>query len=90
MIKLKDILEDGSDYRISLKKMFGTEISDIIVSLSTETGEVTVELLDVKLANGLSLGCEGEHDFPYLVSFMDAPVNFDEETLESLYRELYP
>ena len=60
-------LADGSDYEMSLKKM-GLNIADILGYVSHEFGEDTpvFKITDIVLADGTTIGVEGEHDIPYL------------------------
>lgn len=89
-VKLADVVhtnEHGFNY-ISLSKLTGKPIKDVIGNLSMETGEVTFTLSYVVLKDGTKFMVEGEHDFPYL-TWDDVP-NMDEETLDRLYQEMNP
>jgi hypothetical protein len=83
-MKIHDINIEGSDYLISLHKLIGKPIKDIQGYLTSEFGDVTFKMSKVEFADGTFLGCEGEHDLPYLVGFDEQP-NFDDETLQELY-----
>lgn len=86
MIKHTDI--KISSFEISLVKLIGQGVKDIKGYLTMEFGDVTFKMTSIVLNNDTEMGCEGEHDLPYLVSFPNAiPDNFDQETLERLYDE---
>ena len=88
-ITFETVRADDSDYRVSLSKLIGKEVQDIVGYLSQEFGEVLFKLTKVVLADGSEMGVEGEHDFPYLVSYgKDSQPNFDDETLEALREEV--
>jgi hypothetical protein len=88
--QLKDVLADGSTYEISLKKLSGLEVVDVLGYISNEFGQPTFKLTNVVLSNGCRIGVEGEHDFPYLTPhYRDelVPAGLQEETLQALYDE---
>lgn len=88
MINLKDVLADGSTYEISLVKLTGKKIKDVKGYLTSEFGGVTFKVTELVFEDGSTMGFEGEHDLPYLVDYpKQAQPNFDEETLERLYKE---
>jgi len=88
-ITFETVRADDTGYRISLSKLIGKEVQDIVGYLSQEFGEVLFKLTKVVLADGSEMGVEGEHDFPYLVSYgKDSQPNFDDETLEALREEV--
>ena len=88
-ITFETIRADDSDYRISLSKLIGKEVQDVVGYLSQEFGDVSFKLTKIVLADGSEMGVGGEHDHPYLVSYgEDDQPNFDDETLEALYEEV--
>lgn len=88
MKKLSEVTVAGSDYRISLRKLVGVPIVDIVGYITDEFGDATFKMCGVVFENGTRLVCEGEHDLPYLTGFgINEPPNFDDETLQALYDE---
>ena len=76
----KDVLVEGSDYQLSLVKLTGKKIKDIVGYISTEFGDPIFKLCFVVFEGGSEMGCEGEHDMPYLVNYADAVIS--EEQLQ--------
>lgn len=72
-----------SDYEIGITKIIGKKIKEIRGYLTSEFDDLTFKMTKVEFEDGTFLGCEGEHDMPYLVDWDDQP-NFDEETLEEI------
>jgi hypothetical protein len=68
----EDVLADGSDWELSLVKLAGKSIKDITGYISEEFGTPTFKMHTVVFEDGLEMGCEGEHDMPYLVNYKDA------------------
>ena len=88
-ITFETVRADETDYRISLSKLIGKEVQDVVGYLSQEFGDVSFKLIKVIFADGSEMGVEGEHDHPYLVSYgKDDQPNFDDETLEALCEEV--
>ncbi len=63
----KEVLVEGSDYQISLKKMLEKNIKDITGYLTGDFGEPVFHMSYVIFEDGTELSCEGEHDNAYLV-----------------------
>jgi len=86
VVTLKDL--KAGDYEISLTKLIGKPIADVRGYLTAEFGEPIFKMTKVEFEDGTFLGCEGEHDLPYLVNWgrTEQP-NYDAETLERLYDE---
>lgn len=63
----KDI--ETSSYTIGLTKVIGKAIKEIHGYTSTEYDDPVFKLCKVEFEDGTFLGCEGEHDFPYLVKW---------------------
>jgi hypothetical protein len=91
VITAQDIKADNQpgDYLLSVKKLAGKEIKDIVGYLGYEFGFASFKLCQIVFEDGTELGVGGEHDFPYIEQpYPDSsPPNFDEETLERLYNE---
>lgn len=86
MVSYKDL--KVSDYEIGLTKLIGKQVKEIRGYLSGEFGDPCFKLTQIEFEDGTFLGCEGEHDIPYLVSSgRDNQPNYDEETLQRLYDE---
>lgn len=86
---IKEIRPDDKpdDYTVSLTKLMGVPIKDILVSLSSEYGDVTLKLSQVVLEDGRTFFCEGEHDHPYLSDYARI---LDTDELEAMFREENP
>lgn len=90
MIELKDTLVEGSNYRMSLVKLTGAKIKDIVGYLVNEWGEPNFKLVSIEFEDGTRLDVEGEHDMPYVIAYDMPdrdPANMDLETLRRLYQE---
>ena len=84
---VSEVRPDGNpeeDFYISLSKLSGSPVKDVLVHLSREFGDVSVVLSQILLEDGRKLMCGGEHDFPYAEDY-DKVLNNDE--LEAMYRE---
>lgn len=87
----KSILADGSDYRISLVKLTGKQIKDVVGYLASEYSEPAFKVCAIVMEDGTEIGVEGEHDFPYLTPYRTQPQpNMDDDTIERLYKEGNP
>lgn len=80
-----DIVVEG--YYISLTKLVGKQIADVVGSLTNEFDEPCFAMHKIVFHDGTSLFCEGEHDMPYLANYGEEMPNYDEETLKRLYDE---
>ena len=77
-----------SDYEIGLVQLIGKPIANIRGYLSDLGGGPTFKLTKIEFADGTFLGVEGEHDFPYLVTWgTTSQPQYDEATLEALMHE---
>lgn len=84
MITYNDIKVGG--FEISLSKLVGKQVKDIRGYLSKEFGDVVFKMTSIVLEDDTKMGCEGEHEFPYLVQYnASKQPNFDDATLERLY-----
>lgn len=73
---------------ISLSKLTGKQIKDIIGHVSMEFDEPTFQLFQIILEDNTIFWCEGEHDMPYLTDgYGDNAAKFNSEELQSLYDE---
>lgn len=76
-----------SDYEIGLSKLVGP-IKEVHGYLSKEFGDPVFLMTRIEFTDGTELGCEGEHDSPYLVSYGEStPASYTDEKLSRLYRE---
>jgi hypothetical protein len=82
MKEYKDVMVEGSDFKLSLVKIAGKAIKDITGYVSTEFDTPTFKLCNVVFEDGSEMGCEGEHDMPYLVNYKDAVIT--EEQLQNI------
>lgn len=91
MISAKDIqVPDGKYPADSLSKLIGKPIADVIGSVTDAGyGTYVFKISKVIFKDGTFLYVEGEHDFPYLVESNTLQPNFDDETLERIYKEKY-
>jgi len=67
MKKYKDV--KVSDYEIGLTKMLDKKIKEVRGFVTNNFGDPVFELTKIEFEDGTLLGCEGEHDCPYLVSW---------------------
>ena len=63
----KDVKVDSSSFEVSLLKIIDKKIIDIRGYISAEFDEPIFQLTSIVFEDGSELGCEGEHDCPYLV-----------------------
>ena len=87
MKKIADVTAEGSTYEISIVKLIGKPISDIVGYLTNEFGDATFQMCRVVFEDGTDLWCEGEHDLPYLTNSSTKQPNFDDETLKAIYEQ---
>ena len=78
----KDVLVDGSSWELSLVKLSERKIKDVTGYISEEFGTPTFNLSSVVFEDGSEMGCEGEHDMPYLVNYKKEVVT--EEQLQNI------
>lgn len=84
-MKLSELRPDGENFYISLGKLTGREVADVLGYAANEFGEPSFKVCRIIFADGSSCGVEGEHDFPYLVTYPDWPIpGLDQETLQEL------
>lgn len=60
-----------SSYEYGISKISGKKIKEIHGYISTEFDEPTFKMTRVEFEDSSVFGCEGEHDFPYLVGYDD-------------------
>lgn len=72
-----------SDYEIGLTKMVGKKVKEVHGYISIEFGEPTFKMTKIEFDDGSFVGCEGEHDFPYLVNYGQVN-NLEEGVLEGI------
>lgn len=89
-MKHEDALAECSDYEISLTKVLGKKVKDIRGYVTREFDSSVFCMTRVEFDDGTFLGCEGEHDLPYLVDWgrPDSPERcneYSEETLDEIY-----
>lgn len=86
MVTHADLTMGDSGYEIGLTKLIGKSIKEVRGYLTGELGGVTFKMTRIEFEDGTMLGCEGEHDLPYVVNW-DTQPNWNEETLQRLYDE---
>jgi hypothetical protein len=75
-------------YEASLSKLVGKSIKDVIGYFSSLDGTPSFKVTHIIFADDSEVGVEGEHDFPYIVTFAKwEQSNLDEDTLERLDNE---
>lgn len=79
---------DGSSYELSLEKLTGQKIKDVLGYVSMEFGEPSFQLTKIVLENGTQFWCEGEHDHPYITD--GTGDKLDEYLLQSIHDEENP
>ena len=82
-----ELLADGEDYFISLTKLTGKKIVDVVGNVTvSESGAVPVfQMFRIVFDDGTSAYCEGEHDFSYLTKGNGEFV--DQEQMQALADE---
>lgn len=80
--QFKKVSHGKSDYLVSLSKLIGKKVVDVVGYPSNEFGDDTLvfKIDGLILEGGSVIGVEGEHDFPYLPC--------DEDALETKLRAL--
>jgi hypothetical protein len=85
-----DVKIPNSSYEIGLTRVLDKKIKEIRGYITDEFDNLTFKLTRIEFEDGTFLGCEGEHDFPYLVDWgrKDSPEHceFSNEILESIYQ----
>lgn len=85
-IKYKDV--SVGKYEVSLSKLVGKQIKDVIGYFSSLDGPLSFKVTHIVFEDDSEVGVEGEHDFPYIVTFAKwKQANLDEETMERLLNE---
>jgi len=85
MKTLKEVTVDDS---ISLSKLTGKPIKDVLGYISMEFGEPAFKLVKVILEDDTAFWCEGEHDMPYLTDgYGEKAAMFDSDELQAIYDE---
>lgn len=81
-VTFQELRIPDSSFEISLVKLITKPIKDIRGYLTTEFGDPVFKMTKVEFEDGTFLGCEGEHDLPYLVRWgqTDQP-NYDDKSL---------
>lgn len=88
MKKLSDVRPEGSSYGISLTKLAGVPIADVIGYISNEFGEPVFKVTKILFEDGTTTHVDGEHDIAYLSAFGEnAPPSLVDETISDLYRQ---
>lgn len=82
------VAHEGSDYEVSLSKLVGKKVVDLIGYPSSEFGkDVPVfKVTEVIFEDGTSDRLEGEHDIPYIPTGGSKPI-LTEEMLNALLLE---
>jgi len=84
-MKYEEVKLEGSRFELSLNKIIGSKVKDIAGYLSTEFDALTFKMTRIIFEDGSVLGCEGEHDCPYLVGYGDQTAkNYSDENLEEI------
>ena len=86
-IQLEDVSVTNDNWtQISLSKLTGQHIKDIVGYVSMEFGDPVFNVSQIILGNGDKLNMEGEHDIAF-IGDNDEKYNLDDDTLENLYRQ---
>lgn len=56
-------------FYLSLTAVAGKKIKDIQGYITHEFGDPTFQLCNIIFEDGSEMGCEGEHDLPYLTAY---------------------
>lgn len=79
---------DGSDWELSLVKLAGQQIKDVVGYLTGEFGldAPVFEITNIVLEDGTKIRVEGEHDCPYLTPYNTESIpNLSDEYLKEIY-----
>lgn len=74
-----------TESEISLAEMMQRGVVDVYGWVSEEFGDLTFQMTRVVFDDGTAVGCEGEHDHPYVT-----PSGTDEELYSRRLAELDP
>lgn len=87
-VSYADTLIPEGDMDVGLSRLVGKEIREVCGYFADIGAGASFKLTHVIFDDGSQVGVEGEHDFPYVVTFRkwEQP-NLDDETLERLYEE---
>lgn len=75
MKSLHEIKVPDTRWDLSLVALFGP-ITDVQFQLTNDLGDAGVKLMRIVFASGMILGCEGEHDLPYVTAPIDGEAAF--------------
>lgn len=81
MKTLADIKCSDSSYLYSLAKLTGSPVVDARIGFTREWGETLITVYSLILADGRTLGLQGEHDIVYIED------DLDQEQLDLFYEE---
>ena len=87
----KDVKIIDSSFEIGLTKLIDKEVKEIRGYITSDFEDPTFKMTTIEFKDGTFLGCEGEHDSPYLVSYgvEDSPIfckEYTEELLENIQK----
>lgn len=82
-----DFSGEHDDWYLSLGKLAGKKIKDIGGYITGEFDDPTFKLCFIEFEDGSQLGCEGEHDMPYVVTYAKWPMPEFETNIEAAYNE---
>ena len=87
-ITYADVLIPEGEMDVGLSRLVGKEIREVCGYFADIGAGASFKLTHIIFDDGSQVGIEGEHDFPYVVTFSKwKQTNLDEETLERLYDE---
>lgn len=87
-MKIEDVTINGDKKSlISLNKLLGSKIKDVLGYVTMEFGDPTFKLSRVILEDDNELWVEGEHDLPYLTEGEKPVKELDSEILQDLYNQ---
>ncbi len=88
MSKKEKYLAKGSDFELSLSKLMGKEVTDVLGYVDNEFGDDPEDLVfnitNIQFKDGSTADVGGEHDLPYLESY---DKDFEQKMFEILEEE---
>lgn len=87
MSTFNDLKIEGSTFELSLSRLIGKPIKDVRGYFIMEYGDPVFEMTKIEFEDGSFLGCEGEHDTPYLVNYGTPQPNYDTDNLWRLVKQ---
>lgn len=89
-LNVEDLRPDNgkNNHCISLSKLLGKQVKDVHGFITKEFDDPVFEICWIVLDDDTEVGCEGEHDLPYIIPIRDTnPRLSDDDLLNDLYKQ---